>query len=81
METKHLKAGDPCPACGGELAVDLAQLPETVIDRRRRNTAKPEVAARFAEATQEKAEEFGLIHKCRTCGYVARLHPKKAKTA
>lgn len=77
-DTKELKAGDPCPIDGGEFRVDPHQHPDTLIDRKKRNAASPFAAARYAERVQAKVDEFGLIHKCTTCGYSARFQPKKA---
>lgn len=75
--TKEIQAGDPCPICGGTFKVDPHQHPDTLIDRKKRNADSPFAAARYAERVQEKADEFGLIHKCVDCGYSARFQPKK----
>lgn len=77
-EVVEVKTGDRCPIDGGEFVVDEAQDPERVIDRNTRNTHSPAVAARFAERVREKADTFGVIHKCVTCGYRARFHPVDA---
>lgn len=74
-DVNELKAGDPCPVCKGEFVVDERQAPDTLIDRKKRNAAIPAAAARFAEQTREKAEKFGVIHRCVSCGYRARFHP------
>jgi hypothetical protein len=79
--TKELKAGDACPTCGGDFAVDPRQAPDTLIARKTKNTMNPASTARFAVAVQEKAEAFGLIHQCTACGYRARFAVKKAKAA
>jgi predicted RNA-binding Zn-ribbon protein involved in translation (DUF1610 family) len=78
---KEIKAGDPCPSCGGEFVVDEQQDPGRMIDRVRRNAANPAAAERFATATLEKAAEHGLIHRCVSCGYRSRFQPKKSKAA
>ena len=70
-----LKAGDKCPHCSGDFAIDPTQAPERLIDHRKRNAASPAVAARYAEQVQEKAERFGVIHKCSGCGYRSRFAP------
>lgn len=71
----ELKAGDPCPNCGGTMVVDEAQKPATLKDRNARNAHNSAQAARFAARVDEKAEEFGIIHKCERCGYRARYQP------
>lgn len=72
-EAKELKFGDPCPTCGGTLDKNLGQAPERLIDHHNRNADKPEAAARYAAQVHAKADEFGVIHTCRTCGYSARF--------
>lgn len=75
---KEIKAGDACPQCGGTFAVDEKQEPNAVIDRQRKNAASPAAAERFAQQTIEKASEFGVIHRCTSCGYCSRFKPAKA---
>lgn len=77
----ELKAGDPCPNCGGTMVVDEAQRPDILKERHARNSHQPAQAARFAARVDEKAEEFGIIHKCERCGYRARykLPPAQAE--
>lgn len=72
-DPKDLQAGDPCPICGGDFAVDETQLPDRVIDRMRKNAAKPEVAERYAQQVREKTEEHGVLHACARCGYRHRF--------
>lgn len=72
-EQKDLKAGDACPNCGGKLALNRAQHPDTLIDHQKRTSDRPDLAARYAEQVKAKADEFGLIHTCAGCGYSARL--------
>ncbi len=78
-EAKELKPGDPCPNCANELKLDPRQLPDTLIDRHKRNADRPDVASRYAEQVRAKADEFGLIHTCGTCGYQARFQVKRSK--
>jgi hypothetical protein len=66
---------DPCPLCGGAFTIDPAQDPDTLIDRHSRNADKPYEAMRYAEKVRAKAAEHGVIHRCRDCGYRARLPP------
>lgn len=78
-EAKKVTTGDRCPIDGGEFVVDDAQDPDKVIDRHTRNAHSPAVAARFAEQVREKVKEFGVIHKCVTCGYRSRFPPVDAR--
>ncbi|HEY3042614.1 MAG TPA: hypothetical protein VGJ39_01220 [Vicinamibacterales bacterium] len=73
--TKDLKAGEPCPLDGGKFVIDEEQRPETLIDRKNRNAASPTAAARFAQRVTDKADEYGVIHRCVQCGYRARMTP------
>jgi hypothetical protein len=71
--TPAVKAGDRCPNDGGVMIVDEAQDPEKMIDKHSRNAHSAFTAARFADRVREKAKEFGVIHKCVSCGYRARF--------
>lgn len=74
----EVKAGDRCPVDGGEMRIDPAQDPERVIERNRNNAHSPFVAKRFEERVRDKVAEFGVIHKCVTCGYRSRFQPAEA---
>lgn len=76
-EGKPIKAGDPCPSCGGEFVIDEHQDPARVIERKRRNAMIPATVARFTEAVLEKAQEHGIIHRCTTCNYRSRFKPAR----
>ena len=79
-EPKELKAGDPCPSCGGDLVVDRAQHPDVIIDRHRRvNPTNPALCAAYERDTREKAAASGVIHKCTSCGYQARFAEASSK--
>lgn len=77
-EPKDVKAGDPCPQCGGEFAVDHVQAPDRLIARKTRNALNPNAAARFTAHVKEKTDEQGVIHCCTICGYRARFQPTKS---
>lgn len=77
-ESRELKAGDPCPKCGGGFQVNQAQHPDTLIEHHRRvNPTNPELHGAYRRRTEEKARESGIIHGCTGCGYQARYQPKK----
>jgi len=69
----ELKAGDPCPNCGGEMVPNAAQDPARLGELKKKNSPNPAAAARFADNVKEKADRFGLIYTCTRCGYSARL--------
>jgi Zn-finger nucleic acid-binding protein len=81
MKHSHaeLKAGDPCPQCGGTFVPDPEQDPKRLVERHSLNSPSPFVAARYKERVDAKVEEFGLIHKCTNCGYRARFHAADVK--
>lgn len=83
MKHQHaeLKAGDACPQCGGTFVPDPEQNPERLVERHSLNAPSPFVAARYKERVEAKVEEFGLIHKCTTCGYRARFHAADKQAA
>ena len=72
-EAVEVTAGDTCPIDGGTFVPDLAQDPETLIDRHTRNANSRFEAAQFAERMRAKVADTGVIHKCTTCGYRARF--------
>jgi len=79
-ESKELKAGDPCPACGGELVVDRAQHPDVAIERHRKvNPTNPALCLAYERDTRDKAAASGVIHTCARCGYQARFAEATAK--
>lgn len=72
-EPKELQAGDDCPNCGGELVVDQRLHPDTFLEEKRRTRQSDARFAQLERDVREKADEFGVIHTCPTCGYQARL--------
>lgn len=80
-DPRELKAGDPCPTCGGALTLDPRQDPAALIARHTRNADSPPAAARYKDAVEAKVAEFGLIHRCAGCGYQARLPTARRKPA
>lgn len=73
-ESKELKAGDPCPSCGGDLVVDRAQHPDVIIERHRKvNPTNPALCVAYERDTKDKAAASGVIHACASCGYQARF--------
>jgi rRNA maturation endonuclease Nob1 len=67
-----LKAGDACPACGGELkparvASDADY--SKAFDRENPVTLPPGTDT----ASPEQRAELGALHRCSTCGYQARF--------
>lgn len=78
-EQQKLTSSSDCPQCGGQFRRDASQDPDRLIDLRKRNAASPAVAARYAEQVQEKVKRDGVIHKCGSCGYAARLAAEQAE--
>jgi ssDNA-binding Zn-finger/Zn-ribbon topoisomerase 1 len=72
-DEKKLKAGDPCPTCGGALVLDATLHPDRVIEKHGKVAASPHAHARFAETIRAKAAADGLIHTCETCAYQSRF--------
>jgi hypothetical protein len=81
-ETQQLTGGDRCPNCGqAPLLPDPAQSTAFRTDRHRRVAQYPAASARYAELAQEKAAQYGEIHRCPVCGYQARVKAKDAGDA
>src|SRR5918996_5640387 len=72
-EPKELQAGDDCPNCGGELAVDRSLHPDAYLEHKRRTRQSDTRFAQLERDVREKADEFGVIHTCIRCGYQARF--------
>lgn len=79
VTAKEVKAGDPCPQCGGTMVPDPAQAPDKLKERHSLNSHSPNEAARYAERVDRKAADAGIIYKCSLCGYRARFQPAAAK--
>jgi hypothetical protein len=79
-DATELKAGDPCPSCGGEMVVDRAQHPDVAIEHHRKvNPTNPAVCVAYERDTRDKAAASGVIHACRSCRYQARFAEASGK--
>jgi Zn ribbon nucleic-acid-binding protein len=68
----ELKAGDACPACGGELKA--AAVPTDEQFARAFDKENPQALQPGADtASAAVRAELGALHRCVTCGYQARF--------
>jgi hypothetical protein len=58
---------------GDEWVLDEEQIPEFLLERMKRNAAKPDVALQKAERIARKNAEFGLIYRRLRDGYRSRM--------
>lgn len=81
MKGKEWTPGQACPVDGGTMVKDPRHDPELLATRKVKNTDRPEVGTRYREQVREKAEEYGVIFTCTSCGYQARAHESSGSSA
>lgn len=77
---KELKAGDPCPACGGDLkaaAVATDDQYRRAFDKENPQALPPGMDT----ANPDNRAELGALHRCGGCGYQARFKADQAPAA
>jgi predicted RNA-binding Zn-ribbon protein involved in translation (DUF1610 family) len=75
----ELKAGDPCPNCGGQLAPNPRQSSERLIANHRAVAHDSRVTQDYERRVREKVAEHGELYSCTTCGYMARFKAAGAR--
>lgn len=75
--TVEPKAGDPCPACGGEFRAARALTPDEYAEFT--DQREPRHFPGYVDTAAPKfVAKFGPLAKCRECGYETRFKPSDA---
>jgi hypothetical protein len=77
-EAKPWTVGDACPACSGELAPVSKPTDAQRAAANNRDNPTP-LPPTVDSATPEQIAELGDLHRCRGCGYSARVAASQAK--